>query len=351
MFNKKHFQQKLLYWFSHNKRDLPWRKNRTPYRVWVSEIMLQQTQVVTVVPYFKKWFQEFPSIQALAKAPVNKVIRAWEGLGYYSRARNLKKGAEYIARELKGKFPFKREELLKVPGIGPYTAGAISSIAFSKREPLVDGNVGRVFARVFEISGIWNEPKTNKLLWEKAGKLLPAKRVGDFNEALMELGAMICLKDHPACLVCPVSKFCRAYQRLTINKYPAKKKSQVTKVEKITLIFKRKNKFLVRKKKIGKIMGGLYEFPTIAEPRMMKEILKGEQLDIRNIKNIGKVSHGYTRYKATLNLWEGKLVKGSLADRDFEKPRWVTRRELKQLPFPAVYRKIIIKVIGVGGGR
>jgi len=326
--------------------------------------MLQQTQVKTVIPYYERWLKTFPTSESLAKASIERVYQLWEGLGYYSRARNLKKGAEYIQKELEGKFPDTRVELLKIPGVGPYTAGAIASIAFGKAEPLVDGNVGRVFARLFEIRGIWNEPKTNKVLWEKAHALLSQKYPGNFNEALMELGATVCVKDNPRCNECPVSNFCWAFRRGTIAKYPTTKKSRTEKVEKITLILRKNGKILVRKKKQGKIMGDLWEFPTFIQPNASvssrhlfsprsrgaktpsrqpcfpQEILKREGISVESSNFLGRISHGYTRFKATLDIWEGVLAKGNLNDGDYEKPRWMSQKDLRKITFPAVHRKI-----------
>lgn len=344
--DKKQFQSRLLSWFQKNKRDLPWRKNKNPYRVWISEIMLQQTQVKTVIPYYERWLKTFPTLKSLAKAPIEKVLKLWEGLGYYSRARNLKRGAEIIVRELKSRFPETRETLLQVPGIGPYTAGAIASIAFGKPEPLVDGNVGRVFARLFEIPGIWNEPKTNQKLWKKAREVLSVKYPGDFNEALMELGATVCTKDNPRCGACPVSEYCRAYRNGTIDRFPHTKKSNITKVEKVTLLLRKNGSVLLRRKKPGHIMAGLYEFPTFEKQgRKISQILQDEKLMVKSPIKIGNISHGYTRFKASLDVWQGEWQKGVLIDSLFEKPIWVKTRELDAVAMPSVFRKIAEQMV------
>jgi len=337
----KKFQSRLISWFRKNKRDLPWRKNKNPYRIWVSEIMLQQTQVTTVIPYYKKWLKAFPSLKSLAEAPLETVLKHWEGLGYYSRARNLKKGAETIMRELKGKFPDTREALLEVPGIGPYTAGAIASIAFSKQEALVDGNVGRVFARLFQIGGIWNEPKTNRKLWEIAKELIPSKHAGDFNEALMELGATVCLKADPECSQCPLSATCLSFKQKTTHLYPAQKKSETVTVDKVTLLLKRRNAYLVRRKKLGRVMGGLYEFPTfVKDGNETEKLLKRERLKVKNTQRVGTVSHHYTRFKANLDIWSADWEEGNLEDPIFHKPIWVKKARLNQITFPSVFRRI-----------
>lgn len=335
IFGTTEFRCGILSWFSKNKRNLPWRKRRNPYRVWVSEIMLQQTQVVTVIPYYLKWLRLFPTAEKLAQAPLEKVLKAWEGLGYYSRARNLRKGAQYVVSQLDGRIPKNTADLQNIPGIGPYTAGAIASIAYGQREPLVDGNVGRVFARLFKIPGVWNDSRTNKILWAKARTLVPEKRAGDFNEALMELGATVCAKENPLCPSCPVRKFCAACEEGKTALYPDQRKSPITPVKKIVLLIKKNGKVLVRRKKEGKIMGGLWEFPTMTADSMQHAVYSQKKKEF-----LGSVSHSYTRFKAYLDIFKARLDEEQLADPDFEKPRWVSLAGLETITFPSVYRKI-----------
>src|SRR5215470_3894591 len=204
----------LLRWFSMNARDLPWRRTRDPYAIWVSEIMLQQTRVATVIPYWERWMARFPTVSALAEAPLDDVLAAWAGLGYYSRARNLHAGAQAVGTRFGGALPSCAAELREVPGIGPYTAGAIASIAFGERAPLVDGNVARVLARVFAIEHDIKSTAGSKALWAAAGELMNALPTGaapgDLNQGLMELGATICAATQPRCLVCPLARDCDA---------------------------------------------------------------------------------------------------------------------------------------------
>lgn len=190
---KPDFSRKLLKWFDRDQRDMPWRKDRDPYRIWVSEIMLQQTQVKTVIPYFNRWMKTFPTVHALAKAPLPKVLKQWEGLGYYSRARNLHKAAHIVSQELDGNIPDTLPGILKLPGIGRYTAGAILSIAYDQPVPVLDGNVKRVVSRLFLMKDNGATTASETRLWNKAESLVPRKRPGDFNQALMELGATVCL--------------------------------------------------------------------------------------------------------------------------------------------------------------
>lgn len=209
----------MLKWFDSNKRDLPWRKNKVPYKVWVSEIMLQQTQVKTVIPYFNKWIESFPSVESLANASEEDVLKHWKGLGYYSRATRMLKAAKYVVESHGGIFPDNKDEMLKIPGIGPYSAGAILSIAMSKQEPLVDGNVVRVMSRIFGILNRTDEKIHMKgckdidaYIWWLAKELVPESRPGDFNESLMELGSEVCTPKQPKCSDCPVESICQVRQ-------------------------------------------------------------------------------------------------------------------------------------------
>ena len=204
------FTDRLLQWYQENKRALPWRGHPDPYAVWVSEIMLQQTWFEAVAPYFKRWMERFPTTEALARAPERDVLTAWEGLGYYARARNLRRAAQVVVDEYDGKLPHDLSALRTLPGIGRYTAGAIASIAFGLDEPALDGNIRRVLARVFNIAEPANSPRGENMLWGLARKHLPPGRAGDYNQALMDLGATICIPANPRCPICPVrSVACR----------------------------------------------------------------------------------------------------------------------------------------------
>src|SRR6185369_3543428 len=204
------FSRKLLAWYGRHKRALPWRDVGDPYRTWISEIMLQQTQVDTVIPYYQRWLERFPTVQALAESPLNDVLALWEGLGYYSRARNLHRAAQQVAAERGGALPQTVDELLALPGIGRYTAGAIASIAFGVDAPVLDGNVKRVLARVFDIQTDVKSPAGARELWALAASLVPSGRAGDYNQALMDLGATLCTPRAPACDICPVRELCAA---------------------------------------------------------------------------------------------------------------------------------------------
>src|SRR5512145_1340768 len=207
------FARRLLAWYGLNARILPWRGHPDPYAVWVSEIMLQQTRVETVIPYFEKWMRLFPSIETLANASEREVLNAWEGLGYYSRARNLHKAARIVAEQYNGKVPRDLEQLRKLPGIGRYTLGAIASMAFGMDVAALDGNIKRVYARIFDVTEPVDSPAGEKTLWQMADEHLPKGHAGDYNQALMDLGSLICVPKNPRCLICPVMELCRAREK------------------------------------------------------------------------------------------------------------------------------------------
>jgi A/G-specific adenine glycosylase len=222
------FASRILRWYAKSARSLPWRGSSEPYRIWISEVMLQQTRVEAVIPYFERWMRELPTLQDLAHASERHVLRLWEGLGYYSRARNLQKSASMVQREFGGRLPSRTSELRKLPGIGRYTAGAISSMAFGLHEPALDGNIRRVLARVFNVTQPADSAAGRRLLWSLAAAQLPKSKAGDYNQALMDLGALICLPKEPRCLQCPVRKMCRAYGRGIQDQLPVLKPRKPT---------------------------------------------------------------------------------------------------------------------------
>jgi A/G-specific adenine glycosylase len=253
----------LVRWFRAGHRDMPWRKTRDPYAIWVSEIMLQQTRVETVTPYFQRWMQRFPTVRALAEAPLDDVLKHWSGLGYYARARNLHRAAQLIVAEHGGRFPDDREAVHALPGIGPYTAGAILSIAFDRPEPILDGNVARVLSRIDRIPGAVDETAFKKRVWQRAGELVPAESPGDFNQALMELGATVCTPRAPACLKCPVVAGCGAHVDGDAERWPEpKRKRAVPAVEQVTVLLERDDKLVMVRRTPTGLWGGLWEPPT-----------------------------------------------------------------------------------------
>ena len=259
------FRQKLLAWYDENKRDLPWRRSKNPYHIWVSEIMLQQTRVDTVIPYYERFLKNFPTIESLANAPEEGLLKAWEGLGYYSRVRNMQAAAQQIMNEFNGEFPSTYEGISSLKGIGPYTAGAISSIAFNLAQPAVDGNVMRVLARLFEVNHDIGNPSNRKIFQAMMEILIDTNRPGDFNQALMDLGSDIEAPVNPRPQDSPVKDFSAAYQHGTMDRYPIKapKKKPVPIYLNALVVENDKGQFLLEKNESEKLLSGFWHFPLI----------------------------------------------------------------------------------------
>jgi A/G-specific adenine glycosylase len=378
----------LLDWFSKHARDLPWRRTRDPYAIWVSEIMLQQTQVKTVIPFWERWMRELPTIDATAKASSAKIHKLWEGLGYYTRVRNLQKAAQQIvtqhdARLVTGrrrgdesqtknkletphvvsyKFPEKFDDVLALPGIGRYTAGAICSIAFNQPTPLLDGNVIRVLTRVFGIAKNPKEKKTNAQLWQlaeelvrHAGKVAQASRLrrqadsppyfknscSFLNQSLMELGALICTPRNPQCLICPVKKLCLAFKTNRVEGLPNLGKREITTARHfIAFVVENKGRFLVRQRPAGVVNAHLWEFPNVevnGSQNSAKETFQSEfGFAPERFLLLITFKHSITRYRITLKAF---LVSSG----DFSKKvdgSWKTSAQLKQLAFNAAHKKL-----------
>ena len=259
------FRQKLLAWYDENKRDLPWRRSKNPYHIWVSEIMLQQTRVDTVIPYYERFLEWFPTVESLANAPEERLLKAWEGLGYYSRVRNMQTAAQQIMSEFEGRFPSTYEGISSLKGIGPYTAGAISSIAFNLPQPAVDGNVMRVLARLFEVNHDIGNPSNRKIFQAMMEVLIDPDRPGDFNQALMDLGSDIEAPVNPRPEESPVKEFSAAYQHGTMDRYPIKapKKKPIPIFLKALVVQNSQGQFLLEKNESEKLLAGFWHFPLI----------------------------------------------------------------------------------------
>lgn len=333
----------LRKWFLTEKRSLPWRESPTPYGVWVSEIMLQQTQVQVVIPYFEKWMKQFPTIQALAHAPESAVIKAWEGLGYYSRARNLHQGAQTLVEHFGGELPSTPEELASIKGIGPYTVGAILSFAFHQKAAAVDGNVYRVLARYYGIEDPIDVRSTQKAIQEAAHQLLPDEEPWVISEALIELGAKVCSKK-AHCTRCPLNTSCRAFQNNLQETLPRKKKkTQYEKLFRVVPLFFYENHLLIRQAPQGEVMAGLYEFPYFPAPQALSlqelETPLFEHLQMKGtpLCALPKVQHSFTRFRVQLFPY---LIQAE----SFEAPssfEWVSATDLTTLPFSSGHKKIL----------
>jgi len=271
--DKAFYARELLAWYRRYKRDLPWRRSKDPYRIWVSEIMLQQTRVETVIPYYHRFMEQFPTVEALADAPEDQVLKAWEGLGYYSRARNLQAAVREVKEEYGGIVPDDPEAVLSLKGVGPYTAGAILSIAYERPEPAVDGNVMRVLSRFFLLTEDVAKPAARVSIERLARSLIPEGAAGDFNQALMELGATVCTPKSPQCLICPVMERCGARLQGRVDELPVKSKAKPPRPEAraAALVADESGRLLIRRRPAEGLLAGLWELPHIVLPDAGKE--------------------------------------------------------------------------------
>jgi len=363
----------LLTWFNANARDLPWRRTRDPYAIWVSEIMLQQTQVKTVIPYWERWMRELPSIASAANAAPAKLHKLWEGLGYYTRVRNLQKAAQQIIAQHASRFPESFDDILALSGIGRYTAGAIASIAFNQPRPILDGNVIRVLTRIFGIAANPREKKTNTRLWQLAEKMVdhaharwgerprepgagsklaaarresrPANACSHLNQSLMELGALICTPRSPNCAVCPVRKCCVARKENRQDQLPKLgKRAVVTERRFLAFVVERSGKFLVRQRPAGVVNAHLWEFLNaevgVGGDKPERSAAKELGLKPTGNKPIHSVKHSITRYRVTLQVWTADLG-GPSFTRPKLHSRWLSVRQLHQLAFTSAHKKIL----------
>ena len=302
--DKNAFTNDILFWFDTNKRILPWRDNPSPYRVWISEIMLQQTKVSTVVPYFDRFISTLPSLESLANVEEDTLLKLWEGLGYYNRARNLQLAAKKIIDNYNGLLPSHKEELESLPGIGPYTSGAILSIAFNKKYSAVDGNVLRVFSRILEIKEDIKNPKIKRRIKDFVEETLPLKNIGNYNQALMEIGALICLpKGEPKCSICPVNSYCNAYKHNTHMRIPVLPKKKAIPKEQVTItIIRSDGKYLIEKRPNKGLLASMYQFPMMEKHLSLVEVSSMyEEAKIHQLPNyIHKFTHKHWHIKAYL---------------------------------------------------
>jgi A/G-specific adenine glycosylase len=340
---------RLLTWFAEHARDLPWRVARTPYRVWIAEVMLQQTQVDTVIPYYERFLDRFPSVQALANASMDEVLKSWEGLGYYARARNLHAAAQRLVETHGGRLPGTCQELLALPGIGRYIGGAIASIAFDAPIAAVDGNARRVLSRVFDVRGDVTRSAVQRELEGLATQLLPADQAGTFNEALMELGALVCTSQQPACGACPLQAGCQAYATGNPEALPVRRaRRRVPHYDVAAAVIHDRNLgILVAQRNLGDMLGGLWEFPggkcetgeTLPQC-LAREIREELGVEIRVRELLVVVPHAYTHFRITLHAFWCQLVSGEPRCLDCASFRWIRPAELDALPMSVADRKV-----------
>lgn len=357
------FRKTLLDWYDQNGRNLPWRKDHDPYHVWVSEIMLQQTQVNTVIPYYEHFMTEFPTVTDLANAPEPQLMKAWEGLGYYSRARNLQKAAKQIVNERGGQWPQTAENLQELAGIGPYTAGAIASIAFNEPVPAVDGNAFRVFARLLEIDLDIAKPQTRPVFEEIIGRIMSPDRPGDFNQAIMDLGASYMTAKNPDSVHSPVKAFDQAYLDGIEMQYPVKsKKPRPVKIAYYGLVIRQGNRFLMQQRPSDGLLANFWTFPLIAEDdvlalsdhpelttdeerlTLLEELVQQEYgLTVHAVPMGGKIiKHTFTHRQWLISLLSAQVKPG--ADLSFFPGKWLSEDELKNMALPKVQEKLLTRV-------
>ncbi len=338
---KQSIAEKLLTWFSANARAMPWRGTKDAYKIWLSEIMLQQTQVVTVIPYFERFIKKYPDVYALANGSVDDVFKLWEGLGYYSRAKRLIPCARVIVEQHGGVFPKNLKAALALPGVGPYTAGAVLSIAYNLKVPAVDGNVLRVISRLFEYEADIAKQSSKRDIEKVVLNLMP-EQAGDFTEALMELGATLCSPKNPDCVHCPLTNDCLAKQnnRVAELPYKSKKKKAPTKQIEVALI-KYEDRYLMYKKEDGALLSGFWAFPhaETASQTMADSVYEDFAISLNNAKPIGTVKHVFTH-----QIWQMQVVGYKVANIyqvDFPQSKWVSLAEMEDLAISTAMRKVI----------
>ena len=343
----KEVQGSLLNWFDENQRHLPWRKRYEPYQVWISEIMLQQTQVQTMLPYYHRWMERLPRLQDVAEASEDLLIKLWEGLGYYRRVHNIKKTAVIICRDYGGTFPGSYQQQIQLPGIGPYTAGAIASIAFNVSEPVLDGNMIRVISRMMNNQEEPRLAKTRKRLWQLAREWIPEGEARRFNQAMMEIGALICLPSNPKCLLCPMNNHCRALQKGTVSLIPLKPPKKKVKIlyRGCAVILFQDGLILCKRNQPG-LLEGLWEFPSVElgkgdnlrkalEEHLLEELGKPFQLG----KEIHTLEHRYTSFRTRVSFFTATVH--VLPESRQKRVRFVKTSEVEDYGMPAPYRRFL----------
>ncbi len=346
------FAAAVLAWFDkHGRKHLPWQQNTTPYRVWVSEIMLQQTQVSTAIPYYETFMQRFPDVQALAAAPQDDVLHLWTGLGYYARARNLHKAAQVLVHDHGGEFPATVEGIAELPGIGRSTAGAILSLSRQQRAVILDGNVKRVLSRFHAVPEI--AAAQEKILWPLADQHTPQQRVHHFNQAMMDLGATICTRTKPACLLCPLQPACAAFRQGEPTAYPGKKASKVQPEKSVSLLMfvNARGEVLLEQRPAPGIWGGLWSFPETAadDTATLKQILKADWAIKRpQLECLDKRDHVFSHYRLHM---QPVLVRNEPLQVNERPQRWCTLDDLPALGLPAPIKQLLSELAARERGK
>jgi A/G-specific adenine glycosylase len=345
----------LLTWYRRERRDLPWRRTRDPWAIWVSETMLQQTRALTVIPYYERFLERFPTVQALADAEPDELMKSWAGLGYYSRARNLKAAAHKVVEEHAGRVPDDLEALRELPGVGRYTAGALASIAFDRPAPIVDGNVARVLARLLDLDLDVKSPAGQRRLWDEAAALADGPSPGDLNQALMELGALVCTPRAPRCPLCPLREHCHGLAAGRAEALPVKAPRAAPRaVEAVAALLERGPRVLAVRRPPAGLLGGLWELrggellegesPARGLARALRERVG---LAPTRARRIGELTHGFTHRTLRLHLYRAEAGSGRVRRRELDAHRWLSLAALEALPLSALAKK----ALGVLGGH
>jgi len=349
---KAHFREDLLDWYDDHKRQMPWRETDDPYAIWVSEIMLQQTRVDTVRAYYRRFLEAFPTVEDLAAADRDEVLKLWEGLGYYSRARYLHEAAAQVVEEHNGQVPETMDAIRDLKGIGPYTAAAVLSIAYQKPHAVLDGNVARLLTRIYAVDADSTSSTTKRHLRRLANELLNRERPADFNQAMMELGSTVCTPTSPDCDACPVSTVCRAHAEGDEERYPVTPESKPVPHHDIAvaLIFDDDGRLLIQRRPDEGQLAGLWEFPggkyeedvdDSMEAACRREIQEELGVDIAIEEPFYTLKHAYTHFKITLHAFRCRIVDGAPTAREDQPMTWVTLDELEEYAFPRANGKLI----------
>ena len=342
-------RKNLLTWYAAHRRRLPWRETSDPYAIWVSEVMLQQTQVATAIPYYRRFMVRFPTPAHLAAADVQDVLKLWEGLGYYARARNLHRAAGVVASRFGGKVPNDPDAFRSLPGVGDYISSAVLSIAFGRVLPVVDGNVKRVLARLLEMDTPVNRNNAHKAFREPASDLICPERPADFNQAIMEIGALVCRPQNPDCEGCPLSAFCLAYQHHTTADYTKREKARKIPHRRLAVgVILKKGKMLVVRRPTDGFLGGLWEFPAVPSDgskmnrrEVEKRLFMETGLNIAVEETLTRIRHAYTHFKLTADVYLCRFLSGRVRLKGADGHRWATLASLSRLPMHKANHKFM----------
>lgn len=345
---------RLLQWYENHGRELPWRQSRDPYAIWVAEVMLQQTRVETVIPYYQRWMAEFPTVGALAAADQQTVLALWEGLGYYQRARNLHRAAGRVVSEFDGTLPQRQEDLRTLPGVGAYTSAAIAAIAFGEDTIALDGNLRRVLSRLDNVELEIRSPQAERTLRQRAQELLPSGRAGAFNQALMDLGATLCTPQSPDCGRCPIQDHCQAYTLGLVEERPVRRpRGERPRVFRAIAIIERDGEVLLGRRLPDRLLGGMWEFPgfDFKDPhhlasKLVKAVQQNLGLDCQDCSSLETIDHGYTHYRVTAHPFRCRWVAGTPNSDDHTELRWVRPTALPEHPMGRIDRSLSDVLIG-----